>query len=234
MKEQKNVIFTPIINRALLSKDIKNKDKFILIKLKSMSKNNISTITITNLKKKCHISDNRTILQSLKSLKQYEFISYDEFETIPKQAIEIKLIYYEDDHKSYTKVDNDMIDKICNLFPNPHNPLILYYLLENNYNVSYEYSCPSREYIKEYITVSNKTLTEYITIMHNNFICEYCQGIFLKSDDGEFNHSNRLRNRYIPNTIRYKQGEDNIGKRRYARHKPKSFFFKETKVVNDE
>lgn len=234
MAEKRDVIFTPIINRALFSKDIKNKDKFILIKLKSMSKNNISNITIANLKKKCYISDNRTILQSLKSLRQYDFISYAEFDSIPKQPIQIELVYYEDDHKSYTKVDNEMIEKICTIFKNPHNPLILYYILENGYNVDYEYSCPNREFIKEYITVSNKVLTEYILTMHTNFICEYCQGIFVNNPDDEYNnYSGRLRNRYIPNTIQYKQGESYIGKRRYARHKHSSFFFKETKPIND-
>ena len=227
---EKEILYTPITNRALFSKDIKTKDKFVLIKLKQMSKNNISKIKINQLKDKCYMSDNRTIVQSLSRLKEFNFINYEEFKSIPKLQIEITLIQTEED-SIYTKIDNEMIDKICELFPNPYNPLILYYILESRYNVEYGYSCPNREELSEYITISNNRLTEIVLIMHENYICEYCQGIFVTLTNGmtDYDYSSRLRNRYIPNTIAYKQSEDNIGKRRYSKHKPKDYFFKELK-----
>lgn len=210
-----------------MNKELNNKDKYVYLKLKQKSSKGKSSITVSNLKRSCGISDNRTILKCLSKLKQYEFIKYNDFDTIPKSNIDI---FIHDSSESFVKVDNEIFEKIESIFkPNQHNAIILYYYLEKEYNASYGYACPSRDEIASVTKLNNMNVSEITKIMHNNFICEFQQGDKVVNDVSEFGYT-RTRNRYIPNTIKYSKdgvNDNPNNERRYKRHKSKKFFFKD-------
>lgn len=221
------MFFTSIPTTLLMSEDLNNKDKYVYLKLKQNSSKGKSVTTISKIKKYSDVSDNRTILKSLSKLKEFGFINYPDFDVIPRTSIAIEIF---DSDESFIKIDNEIFEKIELLFkPNQHNAIILYYYLEKEYNINYGYACPSRDEISSVTKLNNGKVSEITKIMHDNFICEFQQGDKIENDVNEFGYT-RMRNRYIPNTIKYsKDGVTNNqnNERRYKRHKNKQFFFKD-------
>jgi hypothetical protein len=220
--------FTSMPNELLLNREISNKTKYVYLIIKRRSDGKISYVSFPTLKKVTGISDNRTIINCVKDLKLFGFIDYEEFSSLPKSNVGIKISNY---INNFTMIDNEIFDKITDTFKkDAHNAIVLYYSLEMFYNKEYGCACPSREEISNVCKLSNGNITSIISVMHEEMICEFCKGRFIESVNSEFD-SVRTRNRYIPNTVKTKNKDDYITKkgeyeRRYKKHKPISFFFK--------
>lgn len=227
MTEKVKTKFISIQQEALLSSKLKSIDKFVLLILgdrKLIGTKNGSWYTIeiraNKLKQLTFINDHRTLMRSLDRLKENGYIKFDfkRFNSHGKSSI------YIDEGKIFTMVDEERFESLVKLDTGekkPYQIVILYYLLENYYNPTHGYgmSSPSREMIFESLRINGAILTKYFKLMHKEKICEFFQGEFI---DGY----RRVRNRFIPNTIKYKVGEENIGdgKRRYVNHKQRSYF----------
>lgn len=219
--------FTSIPNELLLNKEISNKAKYVYLIIKRRSNGKTSHVSFPRLKIISSISDNRTIINCVKDLKLFGFIDYQDFDSLPKHSMEISISSYS---SNFTMIDNEMFDNIVNIFKgDSHNAIILYYSLEMFYNKDYGYACPSRDELANVCKLSNGKITNIISIMHDNMICEFCKGRFIESDFSTFD-AVRTRNRYIPNTIKTKNKDDysKTGEyaRRYKKHKQNSYFFK--------
>ncbi len=222
--------FISIKNEALLDGSLKAMDKFILMILENrkllITKSGHSyTISIRakKLKGLCHVKDNRTLLSSLNRLKKGKYIKY-EFNSINNTD---KMNITIDCSPPFTLVDEEMFDKLCELNtgePKPYAIVSLYFILEHYHNPNLGgeqgLACPSRDMINSAVSIRSDKLTKYFTMMHDELICEFAQGKFF---GGEMI---RTRNRYLPNSIKHKKGESEVGlsKRRYKIHKRKSYF----------
>jgi len=116
----------------------------------------------------------------------------------------------------FSQVDNDLIIQTTEAAKNIkqiEKSILLLFYLEYKYHKNHGYASPSTERINEIIKCNNKTLKNIIRVLHNNLIVEFCQG---KRVEGKI----RTRNRYIPNTR-----DSNTNKRRYRKHKSRSYFF---------
>lgn len=225
--EDKKVRFIAIRNEALLNSELKPFDKYLLMvledrKLFKTENDGWYNIEIRGkkLRKLTFTSDNRTILRSLNRLKNKGLVDYDfdKFHSVNKTLIKINC------KPPFVLVDREMFYKIneLDIKEKPYNILVLYYILEHYHNPNYGngengIACPSRRMINDSLKMNSKKMSEYIILMHDNYICEFCQGRF-------YDKNQRSRNRYLPNTIQHKNGEPNIGNRRYKTHKRESYF----------
>ena len=243
---EKKTRFIAIRNEALLDGKLRSIDKYLLMilerrKLLSTKNNNLYTVEIRSkkLKELSLISDGRTLIKSLDILRVNNYIDYsldiskkNGKEILPKSC---KIIITIDCSPPFVLVDGEMFDKISTLdtgSKKPYNIMVLYYFLEYNHNVYHGgfqgVSSPSRNEIHNIVMISGGDLTKYIKLMHNNMICEYFQGTF-------YDGNKKTRNRYLPNTIMHKQGEQFIGcnKRRYILHKKREYFLFDNSNVKD-
>lgn len=248
LKVESRTRFIAIKNEALLRKDLKPVDKYILMilenrKLFDTKDGNWYTIEIRTKKLKtlCEVTDNRTLLASLNRLRKFNYINY----SFEKDDITNKEILHNTNKISikincsppFTLVDEEMFQMLKNLktgkilldnkpnrYDKPHRVTILYYILEYYHNPDHGgdqgVASPSRKVISDSLSIHNTKLTELIKVMHDSLICEYRQGFF-------YDGFRRTTNRYLPNTIRHKKGEEFIGqnRRRYKTHKRDTYFY---------
>jgi len=226
---EKKTRFISIRNDALLDGDIKPRDKYLLMILENRKLFNTKdgdwfTVDIRpkKLLELSMISDKRTLFNCLKSLRELKYIDFD-FTEIPRfDKMEIKI------HCTipFTLVDEEMFFRLRELDTGEKKPYVItvfYYILEHYHNPYHGgnqgVATPSRKMIYDALKTNNKRLTNLIEIMQDAKICEYRKGIFYEGYQ-------RSRNRYLPNTIMHKKGEEFIGqnKRRYINHKKDSYF----------
>jgi hypothetical protein len=212
---EKDSQFLKIDSRIIFDTTLGSTDKFTYAMIVLNSKDSKCNINNKQLKDICRISDNRTLYKILSNLSERWYITTDD-----------NCIYLNDISEEVIKIDKEIIE-YCSKYEKKiqHHSIILLYILEYNFNVDYGYSFISREELSKYLKVNNAMLTNIFNILHEDMICEFCQGEFMSNDI-----SSRTRNRYVPNNIKHKIGEIIDGKRRYYDHIPKEFFFKELKT----
>lgn len=237
MGEEVKTRFIAIRNEALLRGDLKPMDKYLLMILENRklfaTKNDgwfDVKIRTKKLKDLSLISDGRTLLRSLNRLRKFGYINY-QFEICEKSGKEKlsninKMLIKIDCNPPFTLVDEEMFDKLRNLNTGesrPHQITVLYYILEHYHNPLHGgeqgVASPNREMLEKSLKIDTRKITKFFKLMHDNYMCEFMQGKF-------YTDNQRSRNRYLPNTIKNKSNESDVGMnmRRYIRHKKPEYF----------
>ena len=208
----KKISYIAISNDILENQAVSVRAKYLFLILKTFCFDKTETTNVNKklLMEKLKWSDNRTLLNHLSNLKNKNYIDYD-FKTLPtRDLLKIKLNISE----PFTIIDLELFNRILE-YKNREHSLIFVYLMEKYYNPNYGYAFPSVLTIQSIIKTSNSKLHNITMQLHEDRICEYCKGLYIKDECRQSN------NKYLPNV---KVNDNGVYKRRYSHHKKPSYF----------